>query len=272
MWYEVFGHIDARPIVLLHGSTLTGNSWLPQVEALQEEYRLIVPDLPGHGALGDEPFIFERAVENLHKLVEREGNGCALVVGISLGGHIATRFASLYRHHTAGLVLSGASMDFHGLTGSWVRFSAWMMLRLFSKASLQRKLEKSIRKKWPADYAEAQIAAGLWPYGAAQSFRELPRYDFQALLRSVRAPVLILNGEFDRLNRKHEAVFAAAAPNARLAVVPGAGHACSIEQPLAYTEHLRAFAREIGWLSYQESRWAAERRQQVYTHQPQSFS
>lgn len=52
---DIAGPADARPIVFLHSVQLTRKMWLPQVEALSSEYRLIAPDLPGHGALAGVP-------------------------------------------------------------------------------------------------------------------------------------------------------------------------------------------------------------------------
>jgi hypothetical protein len=100
--------------------------------------------------------------------------------------------------------------------------------------------------------AEAQIAAGVFPRGATQSFLLVSKYNYRELIRRVSAPVLILNGEHDRQNRKGEQAFAAAAPDARVESVPGAGHACNVEASQAYNQRLLAFAEEIGWLAEPE--------------------
>ena len=89
--------------------------------------------------------------------------------------------------------------------------------------------------------------ATAYPVGASQSFLELSQYDFCHQLAQVQAPVLILNGEFDRPNRKGESKFAAAAANARVEIIQGARHACNLENPEAYTASLRRFADAIVW-------------------------
>ena len=245
-WYDVIGPSNAPPVLLVHGSTVTRRSWLPQLDALSTAYRLIIPDLPGHGALRDTPFRMEAAVETLCKAVEIEApDRRVAVIGVSLGGHVAELFASHYPEKINALVISGASMNFKGITGLWVRFSAFLITKVFKEERMRIQGEQNIRRKWPTETAEAVIADGVFPAGAAQSFLELPKYDFRAALSGVAAPILILNGELDKPNRKGEAAFAAAAPNARVSVIPGAGHACSIERPEIYNQQVLNFLNEL---------------------------
>lgn len=48
---DVAGPREAFPIVLLHGAAATRKMWVPQMEALSDEFRVIALDLPGHGPL-----------------------------------------------------------------------------------------------------------------------------------------------------------------------------------------------------------------------------
>lgn len=244
-WFDVYGAPHAPTILLVHGSTLTRQSWQPQVDLFQDQYRVINPDLPGHGTLAEFPFSMAGAVQTLEEAVEINNIQCLLLVGASLGGHVATLYASLHPEHTAGLVISGASMNFHGLVGGWTRLIGKLMPRLFSPTRLQQTAEQSMRKKWPADTVEGLLKAGLYPAGAFQSFRELPDYDFETLLQKVSTPVLILNGELDRPNRKQEQEFAAAARQAQIKVIDGVGHACAIEKPDTFNQAVIAFAKQI---------------------------
>ena len=71
----------------------------------------------------------ETAVANLAAEIERFSDVPVLLVGISLGGHVATLFASRYPQKIAGLVLSGASMNFNRLVGAWTRLVGKIMLK-----------------------------------------------------------------------------------------------------------------------------------------------
>jgi pimeloyl-ACP methyl ester carboxylesterase len=90
--------------------------WGPQIEALSEEYRVIVPDLPGHGERADEPFTVERAVEVLEAILA--GEESVVVVGLSLGGYVGIGLADRRPDTIEGLVLSGASIDYRGIAGA----------------------------------------------------------------------------------------------------------------------------------------------------------
>lgn len=247
-WYEVCGPEGAPPVILLHGSTVTRFSWFPQKASLQDRYRLILPDLPGHGTLASTPFQLDSAVEITRELIQREAGryGRVVLAGLSLGGYVAIMAAKRFPKKIAGLVISGASMNFTGPVGWWTKLVGSLMLRM-DEQKMRVQAEKSMRNKWPKEFSEPIIAAGVFPRGAFQAFRVMPGIDFRAMLSEINAPVLILNGELDKSNRKGEASFAKAAPNARVAVIPGAGHACSIEQPEKFNAELLRFLESVDW-------------------------
>lgn len=60
-----------------------------------------------------------------------------------------------------------------------------------------------------------------------------------------RAPVLILNGEKDTVFRSGEREFARAHPNARVELIPRAGHLANFDDPDAFTGAVRRFARQL---------------------------
>ena len=215
--------------------------WQPQVEALSDAYRVIALDLPGHGALAGETFTFDGAVARLHDVVAAEADGPALVVGISLGGHVATAWAHRHPDQVAGLVLSGASMNFTGALALYTRVVGYAMLKLLSERWLRRQLARSIRRNYPLDQADRLVQAGLYPRGVAASFLGLAGTDFRAMLATVTAPVLLLNGEQDRANRKHAAEFAAVC-RAQVEIIRDAGHFCSQQQPEVFASAVRRFA------------------------------
>jgi pimeloyl-ACP methyl ester carboxylesterase len=67
------------------------------------------------------------------------------------------------------------------------------------------------------------------------------------MLRSFPGLALIVNGENDKPNRKREAVLLRAARDGQLQIVKHAGHLCNLEQPEAFTEQARTFAK---WLEF----------------------
>lgn len=77
-----------RPtIVLLPGGGVGGWSWRPEVERLQADYHLLVPDLPEQGrSLDDHPMTIPRAASLIADLIRERAGGKAHVAGLSLGG------------------------------------------------------------------------------------------------------------------------------------------------------------------------------------------
>ena len=47
IYYETYG--EGKPLLMIHGFTITGKSWEPWIEDLSKKHKLIIPDLRGHG-------------------------------------------------------------------------------------------------------------------------------------------------------------------------------------------------------------------------------
>ena len=99
--YRVSGPARAPRVVLLHGATLDHHAWDAQVHALRDRYRVVVPDLRGHGESTLEGrFRFSDALADVLALLdaldaERPG-GPVTLGGLSLGGNLAQEV--VYRH------------------------------------------------------------------------------------------------------------------------------------------------------------------------------
>lgn len=221
--------------------------WLPQLRGLQDTFRVIAPDLPGHGSLATLPFSFDAAVREMAGLIERQAHGRAIVAGLSLGGYVAMELASRRPELVSGLALSGCSRSFTGVLGWYLKAVSALMRRGWLAQS-RATAEKKTRRLFPpelADVAEAQLAAGVYPESLGTAFGEMARRDFVAVLGRYTGPVLILNGEKDTFARKGEQAFAAACRDAQVTVVPGAGHACNLHQPEAFNAAIRQFAARV---------------------------
>lgn len=89
-----FGPEGSRPLLLLHGGGVAGWMWEPMRAHLDQERRILVPDLPGHGRSADETYTsHDDVLPALEKLLEHEGRP-ATVVGFSLGAQLAVLLAA----------------------------------------------------------------------------------------------------------------------------------------------------------------------------------
>jgi pimeloyl-ACP methyl ester carboxylesterase len=98
------------PLVLGHGGQGAWSHWVRNISALAEHYRVIVPDMPGHGdsampASVDHDCISAALAEGMRRLLTK-GEKAALV-GFSFGGAVLTHFAVRYPEYAHRLVLVG---------------------------------------------------------------------------------------------------------------------------------------------------------------------
>lgn len=94
-----------RTVVLLHGGGVAGWMWEPVRAELGDEYRLIVPDLPGHDRSADEDYLsHEQTLTQLRAVLAERTTGPVAVAGFSLGAQLALELASADSELVSGIV------------------------------------------------------------------------------------------------------------------------------------------------------------------------
>lgn len=239
------GAVTSPPLVLVHGSVVSRRIWLPQLRGLSDDFRVLAPDLPGHGDRASEPFTFAAAARVVGDVIREHTGGRAVVAGLSLGGYVAIELAHRDPALLTGLVLTGCGVNFRGALGLYLRTVAWAMRRGWLRED-RRKMEARTRRLFPpalADVADAQIAAGLYGAPLAAAFGEMVGRDFSGMLDGFPSPLLILNGQRDRIPVRAAQTFARGARHREVQTVSGAGHACNLDRVDAYNRALRDFMR-----------------------------
>lgn len=226
-------------VLLLHGFTHTGSSWEPVAAALGESYRVLTPDIRGHGAAGDAtPITLEAVLADLAPLL---GSGGVTLVGYSMGGRVALHAALASPDRVKRLVLIGASP---GLADPGEREQ-----RRLADEQLADEIERLSIKDFARGWAETPVLAGLpaeargrahadrlrnRPAGLARALRGLGTGALPSLwdrLRELSMPVLLVAGERDEKFRQIAEEVAGSVPAAEVLVVPGVGHAVHLEAP-----------------------------------------
>lgn len=105
VFYSVRG--SGLPVVLLHGYLEAGEVWEPLAERLEGKYRIIAPDLPGHGDSGTrgEVHTMEFLAAAVREVIKDAGEQKVLLVGHSLGGYVTLAFVELFPELLSGYVL-----------------------------------------------------------------------------------------------------------------------------------------------------------------------
>lgn len=205
------------PVVLVHGLGAAGRSVLPTARVLAATHRVLVPDVPGLAA---------PLVAWLDETLP-DGEPVA-IVGASLGAQVAVELAILRPERVAAVVLVGPSPD--------PTTRALPRLLWATRRDVPRERPALILAVHPAD----DLRAGprrLW-----RTLRHLLAHPLADRLPLVRAPALALCDARDLIcTAPWAAAVAARLPDARLATVPGAGHALAHNSPDAVAARGAAF-------------------------------
>ena len=95
------------PLVLIHGYQADSRIWQKMIPLLEEDYELIIPDLPGHGEsqLIQNTNTMDFLAETVFAVVMSGGYKGVTLAGHSMGGYVALSFAQKYRSLTDGVIL-----------------------------------------------------------------------------------------------------------------------------------------------------------------------
>lgn len=107
--YEQAENPNGKTIMLMHGKNFNGAYWGETISALLEEgYDVFVPDQIGFGKSSKPSsyhYTFQQLAKNTKSLMDSLGVSQTIVLGHSMGGMLATRFALMYPEMTTKLVL-----------------------------------------------------------------------------------------------------------------------------------------------------------------------
>lgn len=224
---------------------MAGAYWAGLRAALEDRFRVVAVDLPGHGARRDEPFTHREAVDTILRALAACAGGAGLLLGHSLGGFLAMDAAAEAPARCRGLALVGCSARARG-PGTLPYRLALRLLPRFSEERLTRWNDALLRRLYPPALIEPQVAAGYGFRAIPAAWRAVLGKDHARALASFPAPILVVNGARDRLFRSGERRFLRALPaTARLAVIEEAGHLVNLDQPARFEAVVRAFAAEV---------------------------
>jgi 3-oxoadipate enol-lactonase len=98
---------DGSPVFLLHPFPVDHEFWLPVAERLATRYRVVMPDLRGHGdsGIGEGPATMEKHAADIAGVMDHAEIGRAPLVGVSIGGYALFEFWRKYRGRVTALGL-----------------------------------------------------------------------------------------------------------------------------------------------------------------------
>lgn len=253
IFYEVSG--DGPPVVLLHPFPVHHEFWSPIIPFLSSRYRLIMPDLRGHGesGLGEGPATMQKHASDIARVMSAEGVERAPIVGISIGGYAIFEFWRQFRERVSALVLCNtkASADTADARNARLEAARDVLERgtePFFEGMLQKVLGETTRHSRPdlVDRAlhmmrkmSAENVAGV-----QRGMSERP--DSISTLKTINVLTLIITGDEDKMTGPPEAeIMKQNIAGSQLRVIPKAGHYSSWEQPEEAGKSLRNFLDSV---------------------------
>ena len=246
--YWVSGPERAPVVLLLHGATLDHRAWDAQVDELTPQYRVVVPDLRGHGESTLEgPFRFDDAVDDVAALLNAVDTGVPLALGgLSLGGNIAQEIVHRDPQRVDVLIVADSTCN----TAARHPLAAPLTIAALSAMAMggrARFMQHAAAVTSPHDDVRQYVLDANEVRTTFEVLQILTSLLDQALHPEpdyhLPVPTLLVNGADDRVgdiatgNRE----WAVRDPMVDLVVIPGAGHASNQDNPAAFTAALTAF-------------------------------
>jgi 3-oxoadipate enol-lactonase len=233
-------------------------TWRFQVPELARRYHVISADLRSRFP---DPATFDLFADDAARLLDRLGVESAVVIGQSLGGAIAIRFATKYPERVRGLVLANTlarvSYEHVGLNSTALAPVAVAANR-YLPTEAARRLGKlwSRHDVWIFDSSpgwERVVDYALWtgsrtepPQISSRRIRLLGREDLRPELAGIQVPTLVLKGPRDTYTPAAWARdIADRIPDARYVEVDGSGHCSHISMPAEFNRELVAWLDEL---------------------------
>ena len=249
IFYEIRG--NGPPVVLLHPFPSDHEFWHPVAAALDARYRLVLPDLRGHGdsEIGEGPALMPKHASDIARVLDAAGIGKAAFVGCSIGGYILFEFWRRFRARVTSLVLCDTRPQADSAEARANRLKATAtVLEQGTEPFIEAMIPKLIGRTTVA--TRPDLVAGARAMMRKMSAEDISqvqrgiaeRPDSVADLKTINVPALIAIGEEDILSTVADGeLMRQNIAGSQLKVIPKAGHYSPWEQPELVGTVLRQF-------------------------------
>lgn len=253
LFYATMG--DGPPVVLLHPTPVDHRFWLPVAELLASKYRLILPDLRGHGQseAGEGPITMEKLGADAGRLLDSLEIGKALFAGCSIGGYTLYEVWRTMPARVEGLAFccSKPQADDEAMRAKREGTIAKVRERGTAEvieANLEAQLGPTARRRWPQKIGEArEMMQTMRPEAMIAVQQGLAaRPDSVISARTMRVPCCVIAGGEDPGSTPADMRLLAeqirnGGYGAEYNEIPDGGHFVPFEQPELVARILRRF-------------------------------
>lgn len=238
-----YGNAKKPVIVLIHGEHLSGWMWRRHVDLLEDDYRVLVPVLDGHGGEGTFTTIEDCADKLIAYLDEHCGGKALCLCGFSLGGQIAlAMLAKRPDMAPYGLIesavvipkkLSGGGartgVGMHNLLMKWKGFARFQSQAMYITDSMFTQYYEDAKRISKASQTNLLLETGRF---------SLPT------LRAPRPKLLIVYGDQEERPVKASGQKLSKLSGCKLIVVKNCGHGFCLRSPQQYVMMIRKWTEE----------------------------
>jgi pimeloyl-ACP methyl ester carboxylesterase len=259
---------EGVPLLMLHGFGNDAHVWEDLAPLVAPHYRTLALDLRGHGESDRDPegrYDHLSMARDVAAVCDALAIRRVVIVGHSLGGRVAMRFAGLDPQRLAGLVLVDTAPDLDARGTTRIRLEAEQgppafdalaayedLLAQHYPATKPERL-RGLARHWTRQRADGRFELKLDPKFRARragaTAADMERYmreEAEALwkaLRELACPALVVRGAASDVISQEVAdrMVDEVIPDARLAVVPRAGHSVMLDNPEAFNAAVAEF-------------------------------
>jgi non-heme chloroperoxidase len=254
---QEYGSRGRPDIVFLHGFNQSHLTWKRQLTPeMLAKYHIVTFDMRGHGA-SDQPQT--RAgyqdsglwADDVATVIRTAGAQRPVLVGWSMGGRVLMDYIDKYGSNVAGIVFvaSGIIHD-----SSLVSTVGGNLVSNMLDSDLERNISATtsflracFERQPSAEDFDEMLAYNMVVTPQARRAMVGRPMNFVAKLQALNVPVLIIQGEQDKLNTAAMSrAEAAMIPSAKLLLYPGAGHSTFYEDAARFNADLAAFVDHVG--------------------------
>lgn len=238
--YQVSG--SGEPIVFIHGFSLDHRMWRPQVKFFEKNHTVITYDVRGFGQSSLPTQTYNHS-DDLYTLLKHLGITSAHIVGLSMGGRIATNFTLAYPDMVRSLTLMDSALDGYASTVNWNVHAKKVGIAAAKENWLNHDVFAETRNNPAVIAAIRPIIDDYSGWHWLHSDLEHPKNTHaRTRLNEITVPTLIIVGEKD-LSYFHDiaTVYADGIKNSRKVIVPNVGHMVNMEAPDVVNELLADF-------------------------------
>jgi 3-oxoadipate enol-lactonase len=231
-------HGKGNPVLLIHGLGCSGADWALQISALETQFQVIVPDLPGCG-LSPPPksgYSIAGVASSLWALLDDLKISSTNIVGFSMGGAIALEMALQHPARVSRLALINSLASYHGNWRKWLyaRMSA-AVIRLFGMRNAASMFATTLfpepRQRPIRDRAAVEIAT-IPARDYLGMSDALERWAATEQLNQIKGRILLIAGEHDHTPLSEKLALAAQL-RANIVVIRGSRHGTPFDASVA---------------------------------------